>query len=223
MRKTLSIVSSVAMSFFLTGCQNETLNSSSNDGSTELVSNSLAGNSSSITGTAVEISDRLQENNYDPSSDITQEFISETLAGLNIKGQESVTPELVQKTIEAGKTIQKDGIVSLCKNLGYSDYVARVMEKAEKMEDISSSIKDPEFSKLSAQEQDLIRNVISLSNDFSVYAADHGGITSKNNLMAAFGFGLGGALVGSMFGGAGAAVGYVIGFTAGLIFGWGDK
>lgn len=91
MKKILYVTSSVAMSFFLTGCQNSILESSSEEVS-NLANYSYATNNlnsgSFLTNSAVALSDQLAQSGITTETEITQSLIDQNLSVVELDGEE---------------------------------------------------------------------------------------------------------------------------------------
>ncbi|MEY8760229.1 hypothetical protein [Chryseobacterium tongliaoense] len=226
MRQTLSVVSSVAMVFFLTGCQNESF-STSPDASTSkniTTGSQLVNSSFHFTETSLAVANSLDENGFKPDTEITKELIDKSLAGVEFQGKELVTVEMVNKIISYVPLMKQSGLKGLSLELQHSEYFAQQMGLLESGQDISSSLESTEFSALSQEEKDLLKDIVYFQQDYIQYSIAHPNSASRV-LDPVLGFAtgclyaIGGAEIGSLFGPWGTAAGAVIGFVVGFFVG----
>jgi hypothetical protein len=225
MRQTLSVISSVAMAFFLTGCQNETLNSTPDD---TLVSqkSSLTNRSgnNSLFATSMEIVSNLDEKTINPDTEITQSLLDGIVMGYDLEGTEYLTPEFANRIIEKISYAKEFGLDTFSKNLGHSVYFSDQLRLAGDGKDISAIINSTDFANLSSDEQGTLRTVISYQQDYFNYLAQNGtsakyGDGHIDNTAIGYGFygGLIGLALGASFGPLGATIGFVAGAIVGVV------
>lgn len=225
MKKILYVTSSVAMSFFLTGCQNSILESSSEEVS-NLANYSYATNNlnsgSFLTNSAVALSDQLAQSGITTETEITQSLIDQNLSVVELDGEEVADPQFISEILVGIQFVNEHGSEAFYKKMGLSEFIIEQLLETEKLHDISGCINDVRYNSLTQKEKDFLANIITANSDVLSYINENPISTQSrtidnNTLLSAITFGNVGMCIGWAFPPAGPLVGYVLGFAVGLV------
>ncbi|WP_209389207.1 hypothetical protein [Chryseobacterium sp. RR2-3-20] len=226
MKKIFYFTSSVAMSFFLTGCQNSILEANSEEVSNVKSVDSFKAygrSTTGLTGSAVMLSDYLAQSGIKSNTEITQGMIDNAMSEVELEGEGVVSVSFVSEVLSGIHFANENGTEALYRQIGFSDFVIEQLLRTEKFEDISSCTNDTRYSSLSEKEKKFLDNVIIANTDLLAYLKDNPVVTlqsrnfDNNTLYSAITFGNVGMAIGFAFMPAGPLVGYVVGFAVGLV------